>query len=92
MANAYCVKHSQLSVINPENVLSNNLIVSATASESAQSSFDPYDSSTDDEECVVPESVAETTPGQSDCSAGIFTATWFYLNSLPGGVNKRKRT
>jgi hypothetical protein len=37
--------------------------------------------SSDDEEYLTPNNVAETTPGQSDCPARLVTATKLYLNS-----------
>jgi len=59
----YCAKHRRLPVIEPERVLSNNLFPSATASGCGQSSFYPYDLSSDDEEYLMPKIVAEMTPG-----------------------------
>jgi hypothetical protein len=53
------------------------------ASRSYQSSFDPYDLSSDDGEYLTPNNVAETTPGQSDRSARLLTAARLYLNSPP---------
>jgi len=58
-----------------------NLIPSAMASESCQSSFDPYDLSSYDEEYTTPDNVAETTPGQRDRAAQLLTAARLYLNS-----------
>jgi hypothetical protein len=46
--NEYCAKHRRVSVNKLETVPSSNLVPSATASESYQSSFDPYDLSNDD--------------------------------------------
>jgi hypothetical protein len=46
--NEYCAKHRCVSVNKLEAVPSSNLVPSATASESYQSSFDPYDLSNDD--------------------------------------------
>jgi hypothetical protein len=48
--NQYCAKHWQVPVIKPERVLSSNLIPSPMASWSDQSSFDPYDMSSNDKE------------------------------------------
>jgi len=62
----YCAKHRCVLVNTPERLLSSNLVPSATASGSCQSSFDLYDWSGDDEEYLTPNNVAETTPGQSD--------------------------
>jgi len=66
-----------------ETVQNSNLVPSATASGSCQSSFDPYDLSSDDEEYVTPNNVAETTPGRSDRAACLLTATRLYFNSPP---------
>jgi len=52
---------------------------------SFQSSIDPPDVSSDDEEYLTPYNVAETTPGQSDRAARILTAARLYLNSPPEG-------
>jgi len=64
-------------------VLTSNLVPSATASGSYQSSFDPFDSSSDDEEYLTPNNVVKTTPGQSDHAACLLTAARLYLNSPP---------
>jgi len=53
------------------------------SSRSGQSSYDPYDLSSDDEEYLMPNNVAEMTPGQSDRAARLLTATRLYLNSPP---------
>jgi hypothetical protein len=45
--------------------------------------LDPYDLSSDDEEYITPSNVAKMTPGRSDRSARLLTATRLYLNSLP---------
>jgi len=66
-----------------ESILSSNLVPSATVSGSCQSSFDPYDLSSNDEEYLPPNNVAETTPGQSDHAARLLTAARLYLHSLP---------
>jgi len=60
-----------------------NHISSAMASWSCQSSFDPYDLPRDDEECLRPNNVTETTPRRSDRTARVLTATSLYLNSPP---------
>jgi hypothetical protein len=67
--NEYYAKHRRVPVNKPQSLLSSNHISSATASQSCQSFFDPYDLSSDDEEYLTPNNVAETTPGQSDCAA-----------------------
>jgi len=53
------------------------------ASRSGQCSNDPYDVSSDDEEYLMPDNVAETTPGRSDRVAHSLTAARLYLNSAP---------
>ena len=64
--NEYDAKHQGV----PDNKLKSlpisNLVPSAMASGSSQSSFDPYDMSSDDKESLTPNDVAKTTPGQSD--------------------------
>jgi len=67
--NEYCAKHRRVPGNKLETVLSINLLPSAIASGSYQSSFDPYDLSSDDEEYLTPDHVAETTPGWSDRAA-----------------------
>jgi hypothetical protein len=64
-------------------VQSSNLIPSATASGSFQLSFDPYDLSSDDEEYLTPNNVAEMTPARSNRAARIVTTARLYLNSPP---------
>jgi len=81
--NEYCPKHRGVPVNQLEMVPSSSLVPSATASGSYQSSFNPYDLSSDDEEYLTPNNVAETTPGRSDHAARLLTATRFYLNSPP---------
>jgi len=61
--NEYCAKHRRMSVMKPENVPSSNLCLSAKSSGIVHSSFDPYDLSSNDEEHLMPEDVAEMTPG-----------------------------
>ena len=53
------------------------------ASRSGQSSHDPYDLSSEDDEYLMPTNVAETTPGQSDRAAHLLTAARLYSNSPP---------
>jgi len=81
--NEYCAKHRRVPVNHLETVPSSNLVPSATASGSYQSSFDPYDLSSDDEEYLMPNNVAETTPGRSDRAAHLLTAARLYSNSPP---------
>jgi len=81
--NEYCAKHWRVPVNILKTVPSSNLVPSATASGSYQSSFDPYDSSSDDEEYLTPDNVAETTPRRSNRAARLLTAARLYLNSPP---------
>ena len=62
--NEYCAKPRRVLVNELQSLPSSNLILSATASGCSQSSFDPYDWSSDDKEYLTPNNVAETTPGQ----------------------------
>jgi len=64
-------------------LLSSDHISSAIASQSCQASFDPHHLSSDDEEYLTPNNVAETTPGQSDRAARLFSAARLHLNSPP---------
>jgi hypothetical protein len=81
MENEYCAKHRHLPVPKPENIQNNNLIASTMASRSGQSSYDPYDMSSDDEQNLMPNNVAEIPPGRSNPAARFLTATRLYLNS-----------
>jgi len=81
--NEYCAKHWHVPVKKLDTVPSNNLVPSAMASGSYQSSFDPYDLSSDDEECLMHNNVAKTTHGWSDRVARLLTAARLYLNSPP---------
>jgi len=81
--NEYSATHSRLQVFKHENIPNTNLASSAMASRSGQSSYDPYDLSSDDEEYLMPNTVSEMTPRQSDHAARSLTAARFYLNSPP---------
>jgi len=81
--NEYCAKHRRLPVNKLEWLPSSNPVPSATASGSCQSSLDPYYLSSDDEEYLSPDNVAETTPGQSNHAARLLSAARFYYNSPP---------
>jgi len=61
--NEYCAKLRRLPVTKFENIPNNNLSFTAMASRSCHSSYDPYELSSDDEEYLMPNNVAETTPG-----------------------------
>jgi hypothetical protein len=80
--NEYCDKHPRLSVNKPERDANNNPF-STTASGSSQSSFDPYNLSSDNDEYLRAKNVAEMTPRRSDHAACLFTAARLYLNSPP---------
>jgi hypothetical protein len=80
--NEHCAKHLRLSGNKPKRDVTNNPF-NRTASGSGQSSFDPYDLSSDDDEYLMPNNVAEMTPGCSDHAARLLTATRLYLNPLP---------
>jgi len=81
--NEYCAKPWRVPVYILKTIPSSNLVPSATAAGSYQSSFDPYDSSSDDEEYLTPNNVAERTPRWSNRAARLLTATRLYLNSPP---------
>jgi len=81
--NEYCAKHRHVPANKLESLLSSNLVPSATASGSCQSSFHPYDLSSDDEEYLTPNNVAKTILGRRDSAACLLTAARVDLNSLP---------
>jgi len=81
--NEYCAKHRRVLVNQLESLPSSNLFPSATASGSCQSSFDPYDLSSNDKEYSTSNNVGETTPGRSDHAAHLLIAARLYLNSPP---------
>jgi hypothetical protein len=72
--NECCAKHRRLPVIKSDITLNNNLSSFEMASRSGQSSYDPYDVSSAEEEYLIPTNVAETTPGRSDGAARLLTA------------------
>jgi len=85
--NEYWAKYRHVPVNKLKTVPTSNLVPSATASGSYQSSFDPDDLSSDDEEFLTPNNVPETTPRRSDCAARLLTAARLYLNSPPETPN-----
>ena len=91
MEKEYCAKHRRAPVNKLETIPSNNLLPSATASGSYQSSFDPYDLSSDDEKYLTPNDLAETTPGRSNRAARLLTAARLYLHSPPEAPNTWER-
>jgi len=64
--NEYCAKHTRLVVIKPVKGLSNNHFPSPKAPGCGQSSSDQYDLSSNDEEYLTLNHVAETTTAYSD--------------------------
>ena len=85
--NEYCARHRRVPVNKYKSFPSSNLIHSATASGSCQSSFDPYDLSSYDEEYLTPNNVTETTPGRSDRTACLLNSAKLHLNSSPEAPN-----
>jgi len=83
MENEYCAKDQRVPGNKLESLPSSNIIPSAMPSGSCESSFDSYDFSSNDEEYITPDNVAEMTPGRSDHAARLLTAARLYLNSLP---------
>ena len=83
MGNECCVKHWCVSVNKLKNLLSSNIVPSAMASGFCQSSFDPCDLSSNDEEYLTPNNVAETTPRWSDHAAWWLTTARLHLNLPP---------
>jgi len=76
-------EHRRWSVIKPNNVPGSNHFHSTKACGFGQSSFHQYDLSSNDEEYITPESVAETTPGRSNHTAPLSRAARLYFNSPP---------
>jgi len=70
--------------MKPECVPSKYLFPSATASGSIESALDPHDVSSNNEENLMPNYVAETSPERMDHAARLLTATRLHLNSPPG--------
>jgi len=82
--NEYWAEHRGLPAIKPESLFCNNHFSSPMASRSGQSSYDPYNLPSDDVGYIMPKSVAEMTPGRSNCPAWLLTTSRLCLNSLPG--------
>jgi hypothetical protein len=70
-------------VTKPETIPDNNLLPSAMASISGQSSYDPYDLPSEDDEYTMQNNVVKMIPGRSDRAACLLTAAMLYLNSPP---------
>jgi hypothetical protein len=79
----YCDNHRRVPVQKPESVPSSNHVPSTMATGSSQSSFDPCQVSSDDEDYLTPHNVAEMVPRKSDRAACILTVARLHLNSLP---------
>jgi hypothetical protein len=89
--NEYCAKHRRLPFNKHQCSPRRNIISAATASQSCQSFFDPYDMPSDDEEYLTPNNVAETTPRRRDRAARSLTSASLYLNSPPEAPKTRGR-
>jgi len=87
--NEYCAKRRRAPINELGTVPSSNLIPSATASGSYQSSIYPYDLSSDDEKYLTINNVPEMTPGRSNCTARLLTAARLYLNLPPEAPKNR---
>ena len=81
--NEFCAKHRRVPINKLQSLPSCNPISSTMVSASSQSSFDPYDLSSDDEEYLTANNVAEMTPGQSDHAAPLLSTVRLYLNLPP---------
>jgi hypothetical protein len=86
VANEYCAKQWRVPVNKLKCGLSSKRVPSATTSGSHQSCCDPYDLSSDELECFTYNNVVETTPGQCNCAARLWTAVRLYLNVLPDAL------
>jgi hypothetical protein len=83
MVNEYSAKHRRVPVNKVGTLTSSNPIFPTTAAGLCQSSFDPHDLSTNDEQYIMPNNGAERTPGHSDRAATLVTAARLYLNLPP---------
>ena len=81
VVNEYCTKQRQLSVTKPEIIRCKNRFRSAMDPGYGEFFSDPYNLSSDHEEYLMPDDVAEATPGWRDCPALSLTVTRLYLNS-----------
>lgn len=69
--NKYIAKCRHFPVIEPEIVWCYNLLLSTKASWLCQSSDDPYDVSSDNEEYLMPNHIGEMIPSRSACTSSI---------------------
>jgi len=79
----YCATQWWGPVNKLEAVPTQNLVPSATASALYQSSSDPYDLPSNNEEYLTPNTVDEPTLGRTYRAPYLLTATRLYLNSSP---------
>jgi len=86
--NEYCAKHRRVPVDELETIPSSILVPPSTASGSYQSSIDPYDLASYDEEYLTPNNLAETTPWRSDCAVRLLTAARLYFEPPPEAPKK----
>ena len=75
--NKYCAKHWCVPVNKLKSFPSSNLVPSITTSRFSQSPFDLYDLSCNDEKNLLPDNMAETTPGWSN-----HTARWLIVLAM----------
>ena len=87
--NEYCAKHGRVPVNKHKSLLSSNLIRSAKAPGSCQTSLDPYDLCSDDEEYLAHNIVSEMTPRRRDRTAHPLTPTRLSMNSPPEAPKDR---
>jgi hypothetical protein len=81
--NKYYTKHQRLLVTKPKIIPNRNLISSRIPSTSGQSSYNPYDLYSNDEEYLMLKSVAEKTPRRSDRAACLLKAARLNWHSPP---------
>jgi len=79
--NLDCTKHRWLSIIEYKIIPTNILFPSTIASASGQSSFVPYDWSSNNKEYIKPQNVAEITTSQCDCAVHLAIAGRLHLYS-----------
>jgi len=81
--NRYCARHRRVPLIMHHSLPSSNLNSTSKVRGSCQASFAPYDLSSDDDEYLTPNNVAETTPRRIDRTARLLTTARLFLNSPP---------
>jgi hypothetical protein len=79
--NEYCAQQRPAPVTYPRRLLNTNLVSFIMATRSSQSVYDSFGLSCNDEEYIMTNMVAETTPGQSYRAARILITTSLYFNS-----------